>query len=87
MVYAILSNTVQRRISEEFLLRMMDGKPIERVAFERKGKVWLCPSALLSYLYTGRLEFMFAYTVIKGVGLKLNGIVECGGNREHRPEF
>jgi len=31
MIDAILTNTVLPRISEEFLLRMMEGKPIERV--------------------------------------------------------
>jgi type VI secretion system protein VasG len=31
MIDAILTNTVLPRISEEFLKRMMEGKPIERV--------------------------------------------------------
>ena len=31
MIDAILTNTVLPRISEEFLQRMMEGKPIERV--------------------------------------------------------
>jgi type VI secretion system protein VasG len=31
MIDAILTNTVLPKISEEFLKRMMEGKPIERV--------------------------------------------------------
>jgi len=31
MIDAILTNTVLPRISEEFLKRMMEGKPVERV--------------------------------------------------------
>ncbi|EGV31186.1 type VI secretion ATPase [Thiorhodococcus drewsii AZ1] len=31
MIDAILTNTVLPKISEEFLTRMMEGKPIERV--------------------------------------------------------
>ena len=31
MIDAILTNTVLPKISEEFLIRMMEGKPIEKV--------------------------------------------------------
>jgi len=31
MIDAILTNTVLPKISEEFLIRMVEGKPIERV--------------------------------------------------------
>lgn len=37
MIDAILTNTVLPRISEEFLKRMMEGKPIERVHVKVEG--------------------------------------------------